>query len=115
MKAQLFFLALILLPFAAIGQGETEMPVDTLSEIEYLYQGEPMPFPSGVAMSDKQYTFFLKSRIHEKRVTQIKKVLTPPKIVYEVKEVRKKGDGNRIVWAAIGALPTLILAVVLLK
>ena len=88
--------------------------VDSLKQFKYLYFGEPMPFDSGVAISDKQYSYLLKQSIYRDLDSRVSSALKPvPKIVYETKEIRKKGDGNKLVWFLSGTTAGIVVTTII--
>lgn len=109
MKAKLLFTALlVLLALPALCQKEE----DSLAHYAYLEKGEPFPFDSGVAISYVQYQVLFRNSLIERILTGTKEVLQPvPRTVYVEKEVRKKGDGNKVAWGLGGVgLGTFITA-----
>jgi len=72
-----------------------------VGEIKYQYKSEAFPYDSGVAISERQYQFILRNQTYNE-ITE-KTTLPPPKIIIQEKEVRKKGDGNKIIWFLSGA------------
>lgn len=106
MKTKLLAASMVLLLTAPVlAQTESnETKVDSLSNFAYLYKGEPMPFDSGVAVSDRQYQYLFKLSLISRIENGVNDILTPvPRTVYVDKIVRKKGDGNKGIWFAIGA------------
>ena len=102
MKSLILFI-LMFVPLIVFGQ-DKEAPIDTLKkEIQYLYRGNFFPYDSGVAISDQQYQFLIRSYA----IKSIQNTINygtekAPKIVYVNTPVRNKGDSNKIVWFFTG-------------
>lgn len=110
----LFATAFLLLSLSSPAQEVTTappgIPADSLKEFRYLYKGEMMPFDSGVAMSERQYSFLLKQSIYVKLEEQTTSAINKvPEVVFVNKEVRRKGDGNKGAWGLGGALLGLVI------
>ncbi len=96
---------LLMLALTSFGQSP-EPAVDSLKNIKYLYKDQPMPFDSGVAMSEKQYMYFFKQNMYSGLKTGMDQALTPvPKVVYITTEVKKKKKGGGFWWFLLGTLP----------
>jgi|GEM_PF-4844448 len=116
MRTAVLFLVLVSMPWLSFAQAKE----DSLSQFKYLYKEQKFPFDSGVAISDAQYSFLLRQSIYTKLDHRIDNALKPvPKIVYETKEVRKKGDGNKVVWflsgTAAGVIVSQVIAILVKK
>lgn len=86
-----------------------EVLAQDVGEIKYQYKNELYPYDSGVSISDRQYQFIIRNQVYN--VIHDKTVIPPPKIVIQEKEVRKKGDGNRVIWSVIGVVIGVVLGV----
>lgn len=118
MKKLLFAALLLFVSLAARGQAPDPPPakVDSLKEFRYQYKGQPFPYDSGVSVSDRQYTYLFKMSIYNQIEQRAEDALKPvPRIVYETKVVRKKGDGNKWLWGGGGTLVGLIFGFVIKK
>lgn len=110
MRIVILFILLLGMPIVGFSQAKE----DSLSQFKYLYKDERFPFDSGVAISDKQYSFLLRQSIYNKLDSRLENALKPvPKIVYETKEVRKKGDGNKVAWFLSGTVAGVIVTQVI--
>ena len=79
-------------------------------EIVYQYKNDAFPFDSGVSVSDRQYQFILRGQVYN--VITEKAATPPPKIVIQTKEVRQKGDGNKIVWFLTGTTAGIVVTTI---
>lgn len=101
MKTRLLFTAALLLVALTV---KAQDKVDSLSNFAYLRKGDPMPFDSGVAISERQYQHIFKMALIGRIESGTDKILTPvPRTVYVDREIRKEGDGNKVTWSSIGA------------
>jgi len=106
------YLIIVFLLLSVVAQA---MPTDTLPEIRYLYKGEPFPFDSGVVMSDRQYQFIYRNdRYKDIKSTVSNAILQPPKVTFVDREVRKKGDGNKVTYFSAGGGAGVILTILIL-
>lgn len=93
----------------------TMMTLDTLSvgEIKYQYKGEPFPYDSGVAISDRQFTFIQKqSKIKEVK-SVIRAALERPPVVqvqYVDRIVEKKPHWTKRALGILGGVAIGIIA-----
>lgn len=101
-----WIIALIMLAvgFGALGQGQDK------GEITYQFKKQPFPYDSGVAISDRQYQFILSIQGLDK--IQEKVTVPPPQIVIRMVEVKKKGDGNKLLWGGGGVVSMILVWVV---
>jgi len=95
------FIGVIILLFG------TEAVAQDIGEIKYQYKSEAFPYDSGVAISERQYQFILRNQTYNE-ITE-KTTLPPPKIIIQEREVRKKGDGNKVIWFIVGLIPGVII------
>lgn len=107
MKSYYLLAALLLLAPLCSSQD-----LDSLREFSYQYKGQPFPFDSGMSISDRQYNFIFRQGAFTELGAQMKNAIkVVPKTIYVDVPVRKKGDGNKVIWTILGGVAGAALGI----